>query len=109
MVAASNSIRLAEPMPVIDDCGNVFPNSDGYAVCNSEKHGEKIVAGAITNVDCCFCWSDGNCEACNDDARSQYYGQLGDESCSDPCFYGEIDGGGIGWSCYADDVTCQLT
>jgi hypothetical protein len=82
---------------LIDDC------SDGDAVCYQELNGEKVIVGNIGDVGCCYDWGAGNCEPCNRDTSSEYYGQLCAENFPDHCSY---DGGS--WDCFADAVSCPI-
>jgi hypothetical protein len=82
---------------LIDDC------SDGDAVCYQVLNDEKVIVGNIYNVGCCYDWGAGNCEPCNTDATSQYYGGLCADAYPDSCIHS--DGS---WDCYVDAVTCPI-
>ena len=82
---------------LIDDC------SDGDAVCYQVLNDEKVTVGNIHNVGCCYDWGAGNCEPCNTDATSQYYGQLCNEVYPGSCSYD-----GSSWDCYVDAVSCPI-
>jgi hypothetical protein len=82
---------------LIDDC------SDGDAVCYQELNGEKVIVGNIHNVGCCYDWGAGNCEPCDTDARSQYYGDLCAETYPDTCTSDDS-----GWDCFVDAVACPI-
>lgn len=82
---------------LIDGC------SDGDAVCYSVINGERVIAGNIDSVGCCFDWKAGNCEPCNRDASSQYYGELCANAYPDSCSHSADS-----WDCYVDAVSCPI-
>lgn len=82
---------------LIDDC------SDGNGVCYQKLNGEDVIVGNIGNVGCCYDWGAGNCEPCNRDTSSQYYGALCADAYPDTCSHS--DGS---WDCYADAVSCPI-
>jgi hypothetical protein len=79
----------------IDDC------SDSSGVCYQLVDGEETLIGEIGTIGECYHWGlKPQCEPCNDDYTSAYYGELCAQAYPDQCIYNS--NGVDGWDCFVD-------